>query len=365
MKNVRESIIRLPKERVLRLHVLTIAILVCVGSIPGLIGMVRASDGTLNPPHSDYVVDTSMPPNGLYEELIVNISVDVTVAGMFVLFVDLYDNTGGFWIDGQWLTPNLPLGVQTIQASFAGFVIRSSGYDGPYQVDIVLLDDMFMLLDAGTHMTGAYNAVDFENPPGYFTPPHSDWGLDSDGDSLFEFMIVDTNLVINASGDYSVQGTLFDNSGMWFIEWQDNISFLSPGPQTVDLAFTGYMIRSSGFDGPYRVELYLYDNFINLLHNDTYFTNPYLATDFSYPPALFNPPHNDYGLDTNGNGTFEFLVVEASVNVSVDGTYRIEGFAPFGFVQNETFLNAGFHMVELRFYGYEIFNSGMDEPYMI
>ncbi len=365
MKSSEESHLLPSGERAVRIFVLAMAALVCIGSVPGLIGIVRASDGTLNPPHSDFGLDTTIPPNGLYDELIVDVSIDVTVAGAFYVLVDLYDNTGSWWIDGVFTNQNLPLGVQSIQISFPGYIIRQSGYDGPYEVDIILLDDMMNFLDTGIHMTNAYLHTEFENPPAVFSPPHSEFVLDNNGNSLHDHLVVSANLTVNVSGDYNLEAGLYDSTGMFFIEFQTNSTTLGVGVQNVDLAFTGYVIRSSGFDGPYRAELYLYDQMWNSLDNDTYFTNPYLATEFEFPPALFSPPHSDYGLDTNGNFLHDFLVVSTSVNVTVEGTYIVEGFSVFGFTENETYLTTGIQTVDLRFYGYEIFNSGVDGPYMI
>jgi len=352
-------------EQVVRIFVLAVAALFLLGTIPGLIGLVRASDGTLNPPHSDSAVDTTIPPNGLYDELIVDVSIDVTVAGVFYVFADLYDNTGSWWIDGQMTSQDLALGVQTVQISFSGYVIRQSGYDGPYQVDIILLDDMFGFLDFGIHMTNAYLASEFEGLPAVFSLPHSDFVLDNNGNFLYDYLVVSANLTVNVSGNYNVEGTLSDSTGMFFIEFQTNSTALGVGVQNVDIAFTGHVIRSSAIDGPYRAELSLYDSMWNFLDNDTYFTNPYLATEFELPPALFSPPHSDYGLDTNGNFLYDFLIVSASVNVTVAGTYTVEGFSVIGFTQNETYLTTGIQTVDLRFYGYDIFNSGVDGPYMI
>jgi hypothetical protein len=337
-----------------------------VGAIPGLFGLVRASSGTLNPPHTDVGLDTSFPPNGLYDELIINISVDVTAAGMFFMFVDMYDNSGSFWIDGQFNLVNLvTTGVQYVNFSFPGYTIRSSGYDGPYWVDIMLLDETFILLDTGVHMTNPYLATNFDFPPAVFNPPHSDVGIDTDADTLYDFLVVSANITVNTTGDYSVQGELYDNTGVFFIDSTSNGSSFSTGNHMIDLSFTGFIIRGSGFDGPYRVELYLLDNMMNLLDNDTHFTNPYLFTDFDLPPAQFEPPHSDYGLDVNGNLLYEYLIVSAEVNVSTDGSYEVQGMAPFGFTQNTSFFTAGIHTVDLRFYGFEIFNFGINGPYSI
>jgi hypothetical protein len=349
----------------MRIFVLAVAALIVVGAIPGLIGLVRGSNGTLNPPHSDYGLDASFPPNGLYEWLMINVSVDVTAAGMFFVMVDLYDNTGSFWIDGQFNMVNLALGPQNVTFAFTGFTIRSSGYDGPYEVDIMLLDDMFMLLDTGVHMTGPYLATDFDTAPGSFKSPHSDRGLDTNNDTLYDFLIISANITTNASDSYSISCDLFDVTGMSYIGSAGNGSFLPVGNHTLDLSFQGYLIRASGFDGPYRAEMYLFDGMMNQMDNDTYFTGPYMATNFSFPPALFDPPHSDYGLDTNGNMLYEYLVVNVSVNATVDGDYTIFAFCPFGFSQVDVFLTAGLHIVQMRFYGFEIYTFGIDGPYMI
>lgn len=366
MTNSEEYGLRFSSGRVVRISVLAIAAMMCFGLLSGFVGNVRASAGLLNPPHFDFGNDTDLPPNGLWNELVVNVGVDVTVAGMFIIIGELYDNSGTILIEQQFAMPVLPLGLQVAPLTYTGHIIRSSGLDGPYQVDLYLLDDMGMFLDMGVHMTGAHLATDFDAPPAYLAPPHSEYTLDNDGDLLHDYLVISTSLVVNTSGDYRVEGTLFDVTGMFWIDFENNYSSLGTGPQTVDIAYLGYIIRMSGIDGPYRVELELYDDNWNFLHNDTYFTGAYLATDFETPPARFSPPYTDYGLDTNINGIFEYLIVSTVVDVDVDGDYSVEGFSFIvGTAQNRTYLTAGIHVVDLRFYGYEIFISGIDGPYTI
>ncbi len=347
------------------MFVLTIAAFMVFGVFSGIAGIVGASSGSFTPPHSDQAVDTDMPPNGLYDELIVSASVDVTGIGIFYLIGDLYDNSGMIMIDSQFAMANLALGAQWIDVTFPGFIIRQSGYDGPYQVDLALYDDLFMPLDFSIHTTSAYLATDFEGPDAYFTPPHSDQGIDNDGDMLWDLLVVGAEVTVNVSGNYELDATLLDATGMIFIDFQVNFTFLTVGTHTVDIGFLGYLVRGSGIDGPYMVELYLYDSMFNFLHNDTHFTNPYLATDFAFPPVTFLPPHSDWGWDTNGNLLYEFLVVTASVDVTTAGNYIVDGSTAFGWAQNATYLSAGIQTVDLKFYGFQIFNFGVDGPYLI
>lgn len=366
MHEIATSELRDSRGRSVRIFVLAVAALLLLAAFSSFIGQVRASAGFFDPPHSDYAIDTDMPPNGLYNELIVNVTVNVTLAGMFVVVGELYDNSGMNFITQVWIQPNLALGNQTVPLAFPGYMIRSSGFDGPYQCDLYLLDDLLALLDIDTHMTGVYNATEFETAPASFSPPHTDYGRDDDGDTFYDYLVVSLNLTVNVSGDYEIDTILWDSANMTNIEFKWNYTFLNTGQQTVDIEFTGYIIRTFGIDGPYWVELYLYDSMFNTLDIGGHLTNPYLFTDFQYAPALFFPPHSDMGIDTDGNTFFEFLLVTVNVNVTVDGWYRIQGMGPeVGWAENYTFLNAGIQAVDLLFYGYQIYNSLTDGPYAI
>ncbi len=352
--------------RVRRIFVSAIASLFLLGTFSGFIGVVRASDGFFDPPHSDFAEDTDMPPNGLYNFLLINASVNVTVPGMLFVIADLYDNSGLIQIDSQFGMANLPVGNRTIQISFMGSVIRSAGYDGPYQVDLYLFDDMFTFLGQDAHTTSAYLALDFEGTAAMFSPPHQDYGIDNDGDTLYDFLIVNTTVTVNTSGFYDVDGELWDVTNMTLVEMVFNYTYLTSGTHNVDLAFTGFEINNSGIDGPYWVELYLYDDMFNQLDYGGHLTNAYFFTDFDGPPAMFFPPHGDKGWDTDGNLLFEYLYVSVNVDVDLGGTYTIQGFGPeVGWSQNTTYLTAGLHAVDLLFYGFLIHTSATDGPYMI
>ncbi|MFQ5883510.1 MAG: hypothetical protein ACE5IO_00250, partial [Thermoplasmata archaeon] len=351
--------------RAARAFVVAIASLMLISVFFGIIGNVKASDGTLFPPHSDHAVDSDSPPDGLYNELIVNVSVDVTVSGLFYLTGNLRDTSGVFLIESQFAMAGLSIGVQTIQLEFTGYLIQASGFDGPYQVNLRLFDDSFVVLDTGIHATKPYSAASFQSLPAYFAPPHSDYALDNDGDMLDDYLVASVNVKVNVSGSYEIDATLFDSTGVFFITSGVNDTFLPAGMRTADIAFLGYAIRSSGFDGPYKVELQLFDGSSNLLDNGIYFTSPYSSNGFEQPPAAFLPPHSDQGLDLNGNSLFEYLVVTTSVAVFVEGTYNVEGVSAFGSFENQTYLSTGIQTVELRFIGFEISKSGADGPYLI
>jgi hypothetical protein len=348
-----------------RVVVLAIASLLLIGAFSGIIGPVRASDGSLSPPHSERAFDSDSPPDGLYNTLIVNVSVDVTVGGIFYVTGELRDNGGSSLIESRFTAAGLSTGLQAVRLKFTGYLIRASGFLGPYQVNIGLFDDSFHLLDVGTYMTKGYLPSDFQTLPAIISPPHSDYTIDADADTLDDFLITTVNVDVDIPEWYQVEATLFDNSGVFPITSVENETLILTGSQQVDVTFIGYSIRLSGFDGPYRVELRLYDASHNLLDTDMHFTNPYFSGNFEPAPAAFLPPHSDRGLDLNSNSLFEYLVVTAYVAVFVEGTYHVSGMSPFGLMENHTYLTTGIHPVNLQYIGFLIVGSGADGPYAI
>ncbi|UCD93182.1 MAG: carboxypeptidase regulatory-like domain-containing protein, partial [Methanobacteriota archaeon] len=324
----------------------------------GTIGVVRASDGLFLPLHSDYAVDTDLPPDGLYDELVVNVTIDVSVSGLFYVNGNLYDSSGSVLIENQFVPVGLDTGVRTIQLVFTGYLIQVSGFNGPYHIDLTLLDDQFMVLDVGIHTTSPYFAASFQRLPAHLSPPHLDYGLDNDLDSFFDYLITSVKIEVNVSGEYTVVGVLYESMGLSPITSGYNGTLLSVGTYTVDIAFLGYAIRASGFDGPYRVELELLEESSKLLATGTYFTNAHLADSFEQPPVSFMPPHSDRGVDLNGNSIYEYLVVTASVAVFSDGAYYVEGITSFGTAKNMTNLTTGVQSVDLWFLGVEIRKAG-------
>lgn len=313
-------------KRTVRAFVLAILALMFFGIFSGIIGNVKASNGTLLPSHSDCAVDTDTPPNSLFDELIVNVSVDVTASGRFDLTVDLYDNSGVFLIESQSPSSGLSLGIQTVQSVFSGNVIRGLGFDGPYQVDIKLFDNMYELLDTDSYVTNPYFSADFQSPPTFFAPPHSDYGLDSDGNTLYEYLITSVNLSVSVSGNYEINGSLFDSSGVFFITSGFNYTFLDVGTQTVDIAFPGHVIRSSGFSGTYKIQLRLFDDSSKLLDRGTYFTSVYSANYFETsptPPDVESPIITDERTEPNPQAPGEDVRISTNVedNVQVYGVW--------------------------------------------
>lgn len=209
--------------------------------------------------------------------------------------------------------------------------------------------------------------------PASFAPPHSDFGIDSDGDSLFNYLEVDAMVSVSTTGYYYVFGELYSGDGSVYIDQNYWSFYAGPGTIGVPIQFDGRRIFSSGLDGPYRVELTLFDNFGQTIDTDLHIRGPYAVTDFDPPPARFAPPHVDLGVDTDAppNGMYDQLLLSASLQVDQTGSYRIytqvydsQGFTvTYGW--NSTFLASGSQVMDVAHQGIDFYRATADGPYRI
>lgn len=317
------------------------------------------------PPHADHGLDTDN--DGFFNRLAVEVVINVTSAGSHMIDAYLYD-AYLVWLGTDTLDVFLDSGIQTVEFSFSGMPVNYNEQNGPYQVELNLYDTID-LADTNTYLTSAYNWTDFQPPP-KFEPPHSDFGLDTDGDELFNNLVVEAIMNATVPGYYTIHAELAD-SDIHGLGGIDNYTYLDIGIQTVELLFDGVNINVNGEDGPYYVELTLYEADFFSIGQDFFWTSPYNWTEFDPPPG-FEPPHSDYGFDTDSDGLYNYLVIEALVDLSSPGYYSVyarlydnDDLDYITYDYNETYLDVGVQAVEARFSGMKIYNCGFDGPYFV
>src|SRR5439155_139073 len=161
---------------------------------------------------------------------------------------------------------------------------------------------------------------------GHFAPPHSDSGYDANGNGLFDFLLVNASVQITAPGNFTVSGTLHDANSTLQI-YNLTSAGLPAGPANLTIWFDGGPINQRGIDGPYTVELQLYESATGLpLGTNTTTTQAYSHLAFDPIPAFMTPPHSDSGQDTNGNGLFDVLNVDVQVHANLAVNYTVNGF---------------------------------------
>jgi PKD repeat protein len=205
---------------------------------------------------------------------------------------------------------------------------------------------------------------------GTFAPPHADSGLDTDADSLFDFLQIEVEVNATTPGDFLIVVTLMDETNTSFITDAD-VFVLLDGPSTVPVNLSGPDIRESGFDGPYTANLLLLDDAFNLDDSDTHMTSNYSHEDFDGPAAAFAPPHADMGVDTEPDGLFDFLHVEVNVTVVDAGTYFLDADLVdefFTLIASESVMfsaSPGLTAVGVDFPGPSIYANGVNGSFLV
>ena len=277
-------------------------------------------EATFNGSNSDAGVDTDN--DGLFNQLVIDIGVDVTVAGSYQLSGALYDAAGNYMTDIVQ-TGNLATGSHVLSVSVDGGVISAAEADGPYQLKYLTLRDESGLLVAvgNTYTTGEYGYLEFDAPAVHFTGTISDYLVDSDQDGVAEFLAVEYEVVASEAGSYNLNGRLSDPSGNTIV-WASTVEVLSADtPTKMILQFPAADIINHCQEGVFVVDsVSVYsqaDHHVQAVWRDDYQTASYAANEFvggdSLPPIAI------------GGGPYAGIVGEAiqfdsSASYDPDGT---------------------------------------------
>jgi hypothetical protein len=308
--------------------------------------------------HSDYGLDTN--GNDYYDYLVIDAHVHVFTAGTYTVNAWLMDGWMGY-IDFRANTSHLGVGIHSLELRFNGRMLYQFGYDGMYNVDFTLWEADSDEIDWGSHETDGYAHDEFEPPGIALEPPHSDYATDVNENSYYDSLIVNVSVNVSTPGNYDVYVVLWDNTGWFYITEAINESYLEEGVQQVQVTLHGLMIYNSGYDGPYQAEVGLHDG-IYWVDWGLHITSAYLWSDFEPPGATFLPPHDDNGFDTDDDGVFDYLSVNASLDVATSGDYIINAYLwPINVWETvETYLDVGTHVVEILFDGRLVNVSGYE-----
>ncbi|MCK4444956.1 MAG: hypothetical protein KAW09_10455, partial [Thermoplasmata archaeon] len=241
-----------------------------------------------NPPHHDYALDMDVPPNGLYDYLIISVNLTVALPGNYTIWCILDHNMS--FIGERLVTTYLDVGPQTVSISYDGYLIRENQTIGPFIAFLYLFDENMIWLDSDFHITDFYTYTDFEPRMAEFAPPHTSYGQDTDSppNGLNDYLVVEASVMVNKEDDFEIDVLLYSGSGNW-MAGTSNTTHLTPGLHTVQLMFDGTEIFLTGHDGQYRVDLTLYSSSDQLLDVDSFLTaTSYVHTDFEAPDI--SPP---------------------------------------------------------------------------
>jgi hypothetical protein len=305
---------------------------------------------------ADYGLD--LDGDGRFDQLVFEIEVNARQAGDYwirgMLGGDLAGAIGPVY---------LAEGPNTVALPFDGMDIYMSKVDGPYSLEALWITDVEnptpsdfaereLAYAEPAYETLPYRFGDFGVAGATLSGEYGHYAMDTDGDSQADALVVETGLNIEKAGIYTVQGILYggqdempsqspyDEQG----EMLSEATWTGSGP-AVTLQFDG--LRDTV--GPYRLRHLHVRNAAGQVTDGI--KEPYvlgevpelsarpiaLGVGMAVPPDPSQPApsfvitptgYSDVGVDTDGDGWYNQLVITVDVEVEVgEGgqAYRIEG----------------------------------------
>nr|MDO8132925.1 hypothetical protein [Candidatus Njordarchaeum guaymaensis] len=269
--------------------------------------------------------------DGIFDFLEVGVEVNVTEAGDYTVEIPPYgllDKDNGRAMNvGTSQTFSLGIGILVVNLYIKGVEIHAFGLN-PTNVSISLYDLNYTLLGGlyDTPLSRKYFYTEFEAPGAALTGVIYDQGVDINENGAFDYLEIGIEVNVTEAGNYRVGAFGLDSYDGYINVLDDQWVSLDVGVQVVNLRFDGTTIFMSSLN-PINVSyITLYDNNYNFIGElfDVPLSREYLHTEFDAPGAVLTGVISDQGIDTDGNGFFDFLEVGVEVNVSGVGDYIIE-----------------------------------------
>ena len=334
--------------------------------------------GRITGNYADYGLDLN--GNGLFDFLILNVTVNITQASNFTVSGWLSFNNSQ--IASASNSTELSTGTKKVVLYFKGADVYRNKLNGSFEVSTVIYDEKNRKLnyDNDTYNTSSYNYTQFELPIVMLNENYSDLGNDTDSDGYYDFLTVNVGLNVSVAGNYTIKGWLnvlnfsdeTNETDEFLVTEIEDFSYLSSGLQNKVLNFDGLSIYQSAMNGPYNLSVEVYDINGSMVdyQYDVYETLAYNYTQFKRPAALIVDNYSGYGLDLDSDGLYDYLIINVTVNVSKPGNYTLDAWlnkngSEIEYVSNSTSLAAGIKIMQLMFDGTNFYKYKTNGPYML
>lgn len=221
----------------------------------------------------------------------------------------------------------------------------------------------------------AATELEVVSPGGSLTGAVTDRGVDDDLNGLLDRVVVGVGMDAFAAGSYGVFVHLSTALGQTLV--RSGRATLGSGVHDVDVSFEAEALRALNEDGPYfiqKVELVLFGpggaQPADILL-DAGQTQAYMLGDLERPPLSLTGNLSATGVDDDGNGRFDRLVVGIEVDVRDAAFYSWslkltdQARNEIEFASGSGFLNAGPAIIQVDFDGLAIGDSRQDGPYLL
>lgn len=342
---------------------------------------------------SAYALNIDPAPDTLYDYLVCEMQVNVTVAGRYHIDANLHDMSHD-WLDHRGVFQgDLGLGVQTLYLKFDSRVAYEThenqsyifGYfgfyfdldDDPWRDDWRKVDALYR--DEGEVYTPVYDYTDFQPTLIALTDNYYDYGWDNTpAVSGFSGVAVDVEVTVTKTGNYSV---LLDfrnpdtDDGRWIAS---NMTALTPGVHNITVVCDDTAwLRSQSLNTSFEIrDIHLYLDSSSEDHyarydGTLYTTSNYSRPDFDMSEVYLTYYFAEHIVDEDGDTLIDVINIDIGVHVAVPSAHVSIGAwlgndTRMGMVRGsyntewegwENPLTQGDHILTIRFDARQLFNQ--------
>ncbi len=196
-------------------------------------------------------------------------------------------------------------------------------------------------------------------------------GVDSDEDEFYDSLDIGVEVNVTAAGTFKIKVSgLYDSESNTIDVSNQNSTTLDTGVQVVYVSLDGTSIFESKLNPVNVSRITLYDESDALLDSlsDISLSGGYFFGAFGLLPASLTETIYDEGVDTDGDGYYDYLNLGVEVNVTAAGTYTVDAGgiydASYNYVsvqtKNTSYLDVGIHVVYLELDGTEIYAESVN-----
>jgi hypothetical protein len=233
----------------------------------------------LNGFYSDHGIDNDF--DGQIDLLRIQVGTNVMVPGMYNMTAILRGPDGAVYNVSNEVF--LGMGARKVPLDFVGLMGK-----GRFGLDELRFSDINgLLLGEASHPYVTKEYDNFEPNPkmALLSARYNDTGIDANGDGFYEFLCVETPVEAILPGEYTLTGSLFDESGKEVV-WAIDTRQLDVGSHLMQLDFDGKTIWKHGANGTYSLKEVVLSG-PNMSATDltsyAYTTKPYNASQFVDP----------------------------------------------------------------------------------
>ncbi|PWI47560.1 hypothetical protein CEE45_10930 [Candidatus Heimdallarchaeota archaeon B3_Heim] len=320
--------------------------------------------------------------NGLFDQLIITIEVNVTHTGSFGYSLELQPTTG---TDQCWtqyfyeMSTFVTIGVQNVTIA-----IDTDRYYSIRRNTSFRIEYLEFTMDFGVNIrielpytTQEYQYTEFEKPAVYFTGRFWDFGVEGASEDIYELLALTCEVNSSQIGDYMfyIRLKALNSSIAWD---QDQDINMALGKNINNVTFYFDMSRFYATDNhtDFFIETFeIRDNNWDTVDRafSPYTTRSYQNSKFQPPAVYLTGNYYDYGEDLDGNGKIDDLILEVEINVTQPGVYSFDvGLEPLipvwdsnRWVNFHQTLNLGIQNITLQMYVTLPYSLRLDTAFVI